>query len=464
MKRAKSFRIILLLVALILAICIAFATSIFLTAQRALNPKEPAPISQEEALSLSRTLDALYPERASYTLKPLPYTIQMPELNIAAKSAILVDTKSGCILYEKNAELPIPPASLTKIVEMYVVFEAIENNEVSLESIVPLPPDSWSRNLPQDASRMFLDQGQIVTLSELLLGLSIASANDASIAVAHFISGNMEDFVQRMNTAVTTLGLKHTHFVESSGYSEKNITTAKDFASFSRTYIERWPFALAQFHSQKELLYPTQKNVPATTTIQTISQKNTNKLLSVLEGCDGLKTGFIYESGYNIAVTAEQNGTRFLSVTLGGPGANTAEGNKYRVQDNMALFNWAFSHFADFEAPPVKPFLVSVLGSKTKEVRLVPAFNQALTVPFITGASPKESAENVRVTANVPKCLFGSISQGTQYGTLSYQVGQTTLLKIPLVAETDAEDISAHKIKYACNKIVYNFVQKQFSR
>lgn len=399
-------------------------------------------------------------------LSPLPYNLTTPDLYINAGSAIIVDTATGSILYEKNADEPIPPASLTKIVEMYVLFQAVENKEVSLDDIVPLPPQCWSENLPSDASRMYLGKNQRVTLRELMLGLAIASGNDASIAAAYYVCGNMEDFVKRMNEAVKSLGLKHTHFVESSGYSERNTTTAREFATFARMYINKYPQSLEQFHSRGQLEYPQTKNLPpelqSSGQVYTIKQSNTNKLLGKIWGCDGLKTGYIDESGYNIAVTAKRNGTRFLSVTMRGPGNSTAEGNSYRVADNLTLFNYAFSNFADYHAKNAEhEFAIGVADSKQKFIKLVPAKSEDLTVPFIVGSSPEESVSAVHVEVNMPHCLLGAIKQGTQCGQISYKIGSTTLREIPLVADRDAEQASLIGRMYG--KLIYSLIELDFS-
>jgi D-alanyl-D-alanine carboxypeptidase (penicillin-binding protein 5/6) len=162
-------------------------------------------------------------------LSELPYNIESPELSqpklaLYAKSAILVDTATGNILFEKNADAIIPPASMTKIALMYVVFQEIAAGNISLTDIVELPPESWWINAPPGSSLMFLEEGQIVTLEELLIGLSVASGNDAAIAVAYHVAGSVPEFCARMTQEMRKLGLQVTTFVEPSGYSEKNIT------------------------------------------------------------------------------------------------------------------------------------------------------------------------------------------------------------------------------------------------
>lgn len=444
MSEAKKSPLPALLGLVCAALCVLLIGAYaFLSAMEALRPEDPRARTPEQEAQLASVLDSLYPERTSAALQALPYQSQPAQLHINAGSAILVDVQTGSILYEKNADEEIPPASMTKLVEMYVVFKAVEDGEVSLDDEVPLPPQSWSVNLPDDASRMYLGEGQRVTLRELLLGLAIASGNDASIAVAYYICGNMDDFVGRMNAVVRSMGLSRTHFVESSGYSEKNLTTAREFASFARMYLQKYPQSLQLFHAQPLLRYPAEKNLPPSQRSLgdslAITQRNTNKLLGKIPGCDGLKTGYIDESGYNIALTAEQNGTRFLSITMRGPGHSTAEGNRYRVEDGLTLFNYAFSHFADYRAPQhgEHEFTVGLTGARGKAVKLVPALDESFTVPFITSDSPTGAAASVHAYAQVPDCLYGGIRCGQQYGTITYYIGDTELRTLPLVADRD---------------------------
>ncbi len=466
MTKIKKIQLPLIFFIILSALCIfcSFCISDVRKMIRAENYVQE--LTEEQKVQLKQELDEKFPVRTEINLSELPYNLAKPDFIIHAGSAILIDTVTGSILYEKNADEPIPPASLTKIVEMYVLFQAVENHEVSLDDVVPLPPQCWSENLPSDASRMYLGKNQRVTLKELMLGLAIASGNDASIAAAYYVCGNMEDFVKRMNDAVASLGLKHTHFVESSGYSERNVTTAREFATFARMYINKYPQSLEQFHSKNQLVYPQEKNLPPEKKPQVqslaIKQSNTNKLLGKIAGCDGLKTGYIDESGYNIAVTAKRNGNRFLSVTMRGPGHSTAEGNSYRVADNLTLFNYAFSSFADYHPKQgIHDFAIGVADSKQKFIKLIPAFSEVFTVPFITGSSPEESVSAIHTEVTMPHCLLGNIKKGTECGKISYKIGSTTLLTIPLVADRDVE--SANIIGRLYGKLIYSLIELDFS-
>lgn len=290
--KSKKLRVSLALAALLI-----FSFTLF-TGLRALSFKktqDAAELTAEETYELTQFLLSEYPSEYQ-TLKKLPYNISQPLLDVWAKSAILVDVSNGSIIYEKNADEIIPPASMTKLFAMYVVEEEIASGRFSYDQEIPLPPESWACNMPPHSSLMFLGKGQRVTLEELLLGLSICSGNDAAYALAYTISGTMEAFVERMNLVASDLGLTNTHFVESSGYSELNQTTAREMAEFATIYLRRHPDSLQRFHSVLSFTYPKEKNLapgdrpaaqdfshglPAKITMP-ITQENTNPLLGKL--------------------------------------------------------------------------------------------------------------------------------------------------------------------------------------
>ncbi|MCR5725806.1 MAG: D-alanyl-D-alanine carboxypeptidase [Treponema sp.] len=400
--------------------------------------------SAQEQLYLANFLNSMYPKQRTGVLKPLPYPVVSADLNVHAESAILIDAANGCVIYEKNADDVIPPASITKLFVMYIVFQEITAGRVTLDDVVPIPERSWAINMPRDASLMFLGQGQNVTLRELLTGLAVASGNDAALAVAAYISGSTEAFVARMNEEAQKLGLTHTHFEEPSGYSENNLTTPRELAAFARIYIQNYPQALSEFHAQREIRYPLAANLPVWEKDKgdsaAVRQFNTNGLLRTLEGCDGLKTGFIYESGFNLALTAERNGVRFISVTMRGPGASTA-GKNFREVDGTTIMEWAFARFADYN--PAKhiasSYQVPVVGAKGHFVRLIPAWQNVLTVPHLIGETPSIDAEAVTATVSIPRFLTDSTKAGNAYGKIIYKLGDTVLETVPLVADRSLE-------------------------
>lgn len=445
--KSKKLRVSLAVVALLI-----FSFAVF-TGTRAVSFKktqDASALSAEEAFELTQFLLSEYPEKYQ-TLKKLPYNINQPNLDIWAKAAILVDVSNGSVLYQKNVDEIIPPASMTKLFSMYVVEEEIASGRFSYDQEIPLPPESWACNMPPHSSLMFLGKGQRVTMEELLLGLSICSGNDAAYALAYTVSGTMDAFVERMNLVASDLGLTNTHFVESSGYSALNQTTAREMAEFATIYLRRHPDSLRRFHSVLSFTYPKAKNLapgdkpaaqdftqgfPAKITMP-ITQENTNPLLGKLDGCDGLKTGYIDESGYNLSLTAVRGETRFLSVTMGGPGNNAREGQAGRVHDGTELMEWAFANFSDSSLElKVHPYLVRSFNASQKMLRLVPAFTaRTITVPYVTGSSMAENLDALRVEVHLPDFCWGQVEQGQPYGKITIHINDYLLQEIPLVAD-----------------------------
>lgn len=436
------------------AILLAFFIFVGIRTNSFNKTTEAKPLSNQEALYISQLNQKNYASRYQL-LQNLPYNLTNPNLDIFAESAILIDVSSGSIIYEKNADEIIPPASMTKLFTMYIVDQEVSSGRLHYDDIIPLPPESWACNMPPHSSLMFLGEGQIVTLEEILLGLSIASGNDAAYALAYVVSGGMEQFIQRMNQTAMDLGLTNTHFVESSGYSELNTTTAREMATFCRVYLKEHPDSLERFHAVRQFTYPKSKNMAPGDTYgpqdfskgfpqhitMGITQKNTNPLLDVLDGCDGLKTGYIDESGYNLALTAQRNGTRFLSVTMKGPGNNTREGQQGRIHDGTELMEFGFGSFSTYrDFSFIKPHFIKTYGAKEKAINLIPAFNpEALCVPFVTGSSLMENLSKIQIVEEFPDYLSDKITAGTEYGRIKIILDEYLLDTIPFVADRDIE-------------------------
>jgi len=450
LKFMKKNRLVKIVFSSCVGVIVLFCVLVIIRTGVYKQTKEAEILSGEQSYELQNFLLENYRERYDL-VQPIPYNLTKPELDVWAESAILIDVANGQILYEKNADEVIPPASMTKLFAMYVVDQEVAAGNLNYEDYIELPPESWACNMPPHSSLMFLGEGQKVTLEELLLGLSICSGNDAAYALAYTVCGNMEDFVERMNLVAENLGLKNTHFVESSGYSEENTTTAREMAKFARIYILQHPDSLRRFHSVEKFTYPKEQNMapgdyvhaqdwsnglPSHITMS-ITQENTNPLLGLLEGCDGLKTGYIDESGYNLSLTAKRENTRFLSVTMKGPGNNAREGQQGRINDGLELMEYGFSSFKDLDISVYnKPNFTKVYGSKQRAVNLVPAFNfDVETIPFISGENLEENIKNVKIDVEVPRYLFGAMEQGQICGKIIISLEGYTLDTIPLVCD-----------------------------
>lgn len=406
-----------------------------------------------------------------------PCTRDIPQpLAISARSAVLMDAASGELLFEKNPDQSIPPASLTKLVAMYTVMQAVEQGEISLTDRFTPPAEAWAVNIPPGSSLMFLGKEQRVTVEELLLGMAVVSGNDAAIALAVHTAGSVPAFVQRMNESVAELGLHNTHFEDANGLSEYNRTTARDFARFCAVYIRKYPDHLARFHSVRELSYPQPHNMLKLQA--TVRQPATNTLLAKLNGCDGIKTGFIYESGFNIALTVQRNGIRFIAVVLGGAGKSMAEGKALREETGTIVMEWAFSNFSTRYAQnfPLELPIIPVIGAKEHANRtaLLPLLddrsgnNGAFTVPI----SAMESNGTVRNTAEiharilVPGALAAPITAGQKIGKVQFFMegeGNPLLLaEFPLIADKTLEKGSVLRWKYDNLALkMYRFLKQQ---
>jgi serine-type D-Ala-D-Ala carboxypeptidase (penicillin-binding protein 5/6) len=244
----------------------------------------------------------------------------------------------------------------------------------------------------------------------------------------------VEAFVGMMNAETARLGLKNTRFVEPSGLSELNVTTPREFADFALVYCREFPESLAAFHSRERLEYPMPRNLPAGRTERPIAQESTNRLLGRMDGCDGLKTGFIRESGFNFTATARRNGTRFISVTMGGPGSSMYEGSEIRSRDGEAMLEWAFAHYATDESVRLTQVPVAVWKGRENALEAIPAGDSAITVPrsILTDSG---TGKGLRAVYDIPRSIRSPVRAGDQLGKVDYYFGEELLRSVPLVAD-----------------------------
>ncbi|OGI06595.1 MAG: hypothetical protein A2Y40_07680 [Candidatus Margulisbacteria bacterium GWF2_35_9] len=277
------------------------------------------------------------------------------EPQIIASAAILIDYETGTVLYEKNIDEKICPASLTKLMTIHLTLKRIKEGTLSYDDIVTIKKEASAKNMPAGSSLMYLEEGQQVTIRTLLKGLAVASGNDAAVAIAQFLSGSVANFVKEMNQEVMRLGYKSMHFEDASGLSDRNYITAREFGDFCRFYIYMYPQALNDINSLKSIVFPEedQSSNHSKATKHSIKQYNRNLSLWTFFGADGLKTGYIRASGYNIAITAHQEGMRLIAVVLGVSDSYHSPGREMLEKDAEELLSYGFENFSD--APPVVP-------------------------------------------------------------------------------------------------------------
>ncbi|MDR1239986.1 MAG: D-alanyl-D-alanine carboxypeptidase [Treponema sp.] len=378
-----------------------------------------------------------------FVLAPLPAQVppDLPELlrpalagapEPVSRAVVLMDAASGTVLYAKNPGEVIPPASLTKLMTMHIVLEEAAAAGLSLDDPFSPPRESWAVNQPPRSSLMFLAAGQRLSLRELLLGLAVPSGNDAAVAAALRFFPTVEDFTARMNAEARRMGLANTRFVEPSGISEHNRTTAGDFARFCREYLRLHPENLKNFHSVQEFAYPKAENVREAfrDNPQTINQANRNGLLKTFPGVDGLKTGYIDEAGYNIALTAGREETRFILVILGAPAR--PNGDRIRDADGERLLAWAFDSFRTIRPAVGDPEPARLWKGKTNRIHLVPAGTAAFTAPLGRGHSLWLSTE-------LQDPIVAPVPAGRVLGSLIISDEQGELHRIPLASAEAGE-------------------------
>ena len=217
------------------------------------------------------------------------------------QSAIVMNAATGEILFQKDADRPLQPASVTKILSLYLIYEAIGEGRARFQEPVKISKKAWRTG----GTRMFVDPGSEVRLEELIKGMSVVSANDASVALAEYIEGSEDAFVRKMNQKALLLGMTHSTFKNAHGLPAKGQrTTARDMARLSRDYIQRFPQSL-QIHAMQFYTY------------HNITQHNRNLLLRRYPGTDGLKAGYVHAAGYHIIATARRGDTRLIALVMG---------------------------------------------------------------------------------------------------------------------------------------------------
>ncbi len=342
---------------------------------------------------------------------------------ITAKSYILQDYHSEQILLEKNLHQRLEPASLTKLMTAYIVFNALKEGHIKLESEVHISKKAWQMK----GSRMYLEHDSAVMVKELVKGMIIQSGNDASMALAEYVAGNEENFVKLMNEKAQLLGLKNTQYKNSTGLSEEgHYSTAYDLAIMARAIIRDFP-DFYRWYSEKEYTH------------NNITQNNRNLLLWRDNSVDGMKTGFTDNAGYCLIASAKRDGMRLISVILG------ANSKKERVIQSQKMLDYGYRFFKTYKLYPEKQTITSerVWKGSSRNVNL------GLPSPlFIT--IPKGQYKNLKATLQIDKKIIAPVFQGREYGMLKISLQDKVLSSRALVAlnQVDTGNILQQLVDY----------------
>ncbi len=334
------------------------------------------------------------------------------DLALNCKSAILMEATTGTILYEQNAEEALPPASVTKVMTLLLIMEAVDAGAIKLEDQVTVSANAASMG----GSQVYLKEGEQMLLEDLLKSVVIASANDAAVALAEYVCGSIPAFVSRMNERAAQLGMENTHFENVTGLDdtvENHKTSAKDIALMSRALIEH----------KTILKY-------SSIWMDTIREgafglTNTNRLVRFYPGCTGLKTGSTSKAGFCVSVTAERENLSLICVIMG------AESRDLRNAAAASLLDWGFANYALYTAPAGECAPVRVVGGTLGEC--------PVSYPQFSCVLPKADVGKVTREETVVQSLPAPVAEGDAVGSVVFRVGEKEIGSVPVVA---AETVS----------------------
>ena len=337
-------------------------------------------------------------------------------VEVTAPSAILMEMTTGTVLYEKDADTARPPASVTKVMTMLLIFDALAEGKIQLEDKVTTSEYASSMG----GSQVFLETGEKQTVETLLKCISIASANDARVAMAEYISGNEEEFVRQMNLRAEGLCMKHTHFVNCNGLdAEGHETSARDIALMSRELLLKYP----EIHNYCTIWM---ENITHTTSkgSSEFGLTNTNKLIRQYEYATGLKTGSTGKAKFCVSATAEKNGVSLIAVIMG------AEDSKARFKDAVTLLNYGFGKcqmYTDEKMPSLDP--ISVTGSIQESISL--EYEKKFTYLDTTGANLNAVTSRLQI----PDKVNAPVKKGDTVGQRIYYLDEKEIGSVNLLAE-----------------------------
>ncbi len=361
-----------------------------------------------------------------------------PGLNMAphARSAILMEADSGTILYEKNPNEKLPPASITKVMTLLLTMEAIERGELKLTDKVR----TSERAASMGGSQIFLQPGEEMTVEDMIKGIAIASGNDASVAIAEHIGGTEEAFVAKMNERAKQLGMKNTHFVNSNGLpSPDHYSTAYDIAIMSRELLKHEAITkytgIYQDYLRKDTANP-------------FWLVNTNRLVRFYEGVDGLKTGYTTEAKYCLTATAKRNNMRIIAVVLGEPDTKT------RNSEVASMFTYAFNHYQVYPVYKKGDVVRTITVDKGKQTALNVVTPQSVSLLTRKGESPETYQKEVILTSTVK----APIKKTDIVGHLFIKKDGKEVTRIDLYPEKTVEQASLWEIlKRTSRKILISY-------
>ena len=349
-------------------------------------------------------------------------------LEINAKSAILMDAETGTVLYTKNATESLPPASVTKIMTLLLVAEAIDEGNISIDDKVYVSANAASMG----GSQIFIKEGEEFTVGELLKSTVIASANDAAVALAELIAGTEEAFAQRMNSRAKELGMKNTHFENATGLDDtvtNHVTSAYDIALMSRELIKH-----SVVIDYSDVWQDSIRNGEFVLT-------NTNRLVRYYDGCTGLKTGSTDKAGFCVSATAMRDGMHLIAVVMG------AETRDDRNEAARAMLDFGFSSFALYSEPECELEYADVMRGRADSV--------ALCSREFSKLVNKADKKRIEKVYSIPETLTAPLKAGDSVGYVTYMLNGEEIGKGEVFVKDDVKEITVLDLFYRILKTVF---------
>jgi D-alanyl-D-alanine carboxypeptidase (penicillin-binding protein 5/6) len=357
----------------------------------------------------------------AFAAAAIPATAAAPPFETAAPVAYMVDLSSGAVLYSKDPDRRIPPASMAKMMTTHLAFHMIKRGETQLGKMCQVRPETWRQwHGPQAGSTMFLSPGEQVSVENLLHGIVTLSGNDATVVLAECLAGTEPAFAALMNAEAKRLGMANSNFGNTNGWPDEGVTytTARDLATLAKATIEETPDLYKAFYQKKEFTWGKTLGAGAP-----ITQGNRNPLLGRVQGADGLKTGHTAEAGYGFTGSAEQGGRRIIMVVAGLSSFNQ------RIEESVKFMDWGFRAW---KSQPLfnqneKVAEAQVQGGGDDSVPLVAPRSIAVTLPAGAAASIR-----AKVVYNGP--IKAPIAKGQHVADLVVSTPDTPPQSMPLVA------------------------------
>ncbi len=346
-------------------------------------------------------------------------SIRANALDTVAEYAVLIDATTNEVLFEKNAHEKMAPSSMSKMMTVYAILDALKQGEINIDNIVTHSENAWK----QEGSRMFIPLGKQITVDELLRGVIIQSGNDAAVSLAELLSGSEQEFANRLNVHAKKLNLLNSSFVNATGLPNDNhYTTAYDLAKIAQYTIKNFPEHYA-LYSEKDYTY------------NGIKQANRNILLSTFEGVDGLKTGHTDKAGYGLTSSAIKDGRRLIAVV------NGLSTNRLAAQESEKLLKYGYSHFKINEIAKKAQVLGEAVVQNGEQSKL-----EIITLEDIIINT--ERAKDIKITyrVNIKAPLIAPITKNAEVGKIEVIDEEQKLLKeFPAYAKSEIKKAGIFK-------------------